>query len=88
MRSRWAEAFRGRTPDEVGMESLAGAVGQDPHEKAAACDGFFWPVSNERASFTVRKLRHSASVVRLSRIDRAVAAKSHSSAFRVLDSIR
>jgi len=36
------------------------------------CDAFAWPVSNERAWFADKKLRHSASGVRLTRIDRAV----------------
>lgn len=38
----------------------------------SGCDAFAWPVSNERAWFTDKKLRRSASGVRLARIDRAV----------------
>ncbi len=38
----------------------------------SGCDAFAWPVSNERAWFADKKLRHSASGVRLARIDRAV----------------
>ncbi len=55
-----------------GLATSARATDQTSHEKAAACDGFAWPVSNERAWFAAKTLRHSASGVRLARIDRAV----------------
>ncbi len=55
-----------------GLATSVGAVDQASHEKASACNGFSWSVSNERAWFAAETLRHSASGVRLSRIDRAV----------------
>ena len=55
-----------------GLATMARATDQTSHEKAAACDGFAWPVSNERAWFAAKTLRRSASGVRLARIDRAV----------------
>ncbi len=54
------------------VATSASAVERPSHGTGAACDGFSWPVSNERAWFAARNLRHSASGVRLSRIDRAV----------------
>ena len=55
-----------------GLATSAGAAAQVPHGNAAACDGFPWPVSNERAWFAAEDLTHSASGARLSRIDGAV----------------
>ncbi len=55
-----------------GLATMARATDQTSHEKAAACDGFAWPVSNERAWFAAKTLRRGASGVRLARIDRAV----------------
>ena len=37
-----------------GLATSARATDQTSHEKAAACDGFAWPVSNERAWFAAK----------------------------------
>lgn len=64
----------------VAASSRFAAAGEaEPRASSAAsargCDAFAWPVSNEQAWFADKNLRHSASGVRLSRIDRAVELK-------------
>jgi hypothetical protein len=66
----------------VAASSRFAAAGEaEPRDRASSaasargCDAFAWPVSNEQAWFAAKNLRHSASGVRLSRIDRAVELK-------------
>jgi hypothetical protein len=54
------------------LPMMAEPLDNIPSERAAGCDAFRWTVANERAWFTGKNLRQSASGVRLSRIDRAV----------------